>query len=194
MCKPHRWEARRAQRGSNVLGERYASGKRERRLLVRSLHARRASTATSPTVSLRREGSFVQGFSRLSKTTGCRASAVRSSAYLEIWASPSRIVRSKLPRRSLRWIEHCFTPLGAGPIDMSVRCLPSPHTGSGNNVGHRCSTSARQVGSGCRQLPWVGGERKIEMRARFYEWIGEEGGADGSGLLGHVEDVPKRGL
>lgn len=103
-------------------------------------------------------------------------------------------MRSKLPRRSLRWIEHCFTPLGAGPVDMSARCLPSPHTGSGNNVGHRCSTSARQVGSGCRQLPWVGGERKIEMRARFYEWIGEEGGADGAGLLGHVEDVPKRGL
>ena len=53
-------------------------------LLVRSLHARRASTMTPPTVSLRREGSFVPGFSRLSKTTGCPASAVRSSAYLEI--------------------------------------------------------------------------------------------------------------
>lgn len=63
--------ARRSQRGSNVLGERYSSGKRERRLLVRSLHTRRASTTTPPTDSLRREGSLVQGFSSLSKITGC---------------------------------------------------------------------------------------------------------------------------
>lgn len=93
--------------------------------------------------------------------------ASRSSAYLETWASPSRIVRSKPSRRSVRRIMHRFTPLGAGRIDISVRCLPSPYTGSGNNVGHHCSTFACKVGSDCRQLPRVGGERKIELPEGF---------------------------